>query len=123
MALNAYTNDSCCAILEVAGLAHAPTPVEALRQIAYNVGEQPFILFTGVSLRVTEDHTSNRADDYAQALADLIERENLGPVTRVGPRVNPASKNEVKVFVWEPNYTCFFDFVADHGGTIEPGYN
>ena len=66
---------------------------------------KPFIYFTGVvGIRVFVDHASGRTDDYGQALCDYIRANDLGTVFDGIPTGENWTRNQIKIWVWQPNW-------------------
>lgn len=98
----------CCAMREIDNLSHAATVQEAMSTIGSMLmaerREVPFVLFSGVTGRVTGDHASSRKDNYGQAFMDYILANKLGNVLRSSERTNPRTANGVTVWIWEPEW-------------------
>lgn len=103
----------CCGVGELNELGSMKTPEEAMRGIEKGLRDgfswfgsahlRPFIMFTGVTKRVVEDHSSGRVDDYGQSFADFLEKGGMGKVIASEERVN-WTKNPLKVWIWHPEY-------------------
>jgi hypothetical protein len=115
----------CCGMKELNNISQCPDAPSVLAELCtaltyMNDGEPltktrlAFFLFSGVTKRVINDHASNRPDNYALALADYIETEQLGSLVTPEGRINPRSGNTIQVWVWTPNFKAFNDWWEAH---------
>lgn len=118
----------CCGTYEMDNLSASLTPADALWNLKSwlntpygNMFAKAFIVFTGVvkmcqqkqdAHYVSQPHPTFRTDNYGQAFADFLEANSLGKVTGSSEKVNPASGNLMKVWIWEPDYPALVKYYA-----------
>ena len=99
----------CCGIREVHNLGadrYEDNPKKALidiLQIRFEEYENSaFILFSEVRTK--------KSYKYGQQLKKLIEKLNLGKVLSTNSKINPNSKNTIRVYLWEVNQKAVKDY-------------
>lgn len=100
---------SNCGVLELNGISTFKEPKEVIGEFArrckYTDFKVAFVTFTGVTLARDPEHNSVvRTDDYGQALQNYIEAKQLGEVVCTKSTFNPASGNDIRVWVWTPDF-------------------
>ena|SRR3990167_4522410 len=113
----------CCAVLELVDISTENLPEDMLRRVLPTILEltkngtkpKPFIYYTGVLTRVKPDHTyTTRTDDYGQDLTEYIQEQNLGSVIDTLPPSPNWTGNEVKMWIWQPNYPAMLRWNTEH---------
>src|SRR3990167_6350675 len=104
-------NTGCCGLKELDNLGTEPTPEQAMTTLRQewrgNLLRCTFILFTGVTDRVTDDHTHvRREDDYGKGFANFIEEHNLGTVVSTTSKRNPKTGNNIGAWIWTVDHAA-----------------
>lgn len=100
-----YEDTMCCGVKEAAGLNKAETPREAMKQLILSYisdgGEFAHVIFT--EARKTRKSTGHLGGSWWGRLASYIKRYSLGQITSGPWKINPNTKNSVRVHVFTPN--------------------
>jgi hypothetical protein len=99
----------CCGVLEVSYVSAHTSPEDALKHIRPQIMQyversepKPFAFFTGVIKR----HGVQVPYNYGQALADFIQKHNLGTIT-VSPEGVNWTGNTLKIWIWNIDYDAW----------------
>ena len=106
---------SNCGVLELSGISTYKDPEEVVavfaRRASYTDFKVAFVTFTGVTVARDPLHNAVvRTDDYGQALQNYIEAKKLGEVVCTKSTFNPASGNDIRVWIWTPDFAALKDF-------------
>ncbi|MCA1841296.1 MAG: hypothetical protein LC723_13400 [Actinobacteria bacterium] len=115
----------CCGMKEIDNLSLVATAQGALREVAPRLYalKPAFVLFSGVTKRFTSDHASSRVDNYGQAFADFITKNNLGPVLATAETKNPNSHNHITVWIWQMDRSALHTWMRQNGYNEVTGWN
>jgi hypothetical protein len=105
---------SCCGVVEFDRLSAHTRPEDALKAVRVNalfgpMKQAAFALFTGV-VRIKGAHgymhtiPGGNQGNYGRAFADFITENKLGTVTAMPVTENPASGNDLGVWMWQINH-------------------
>lgn len=106
----------CCAVAEYDGLE--PDTKDNLR----NIFESWFIDrdFNGTFILFTD--VSSRNYQRGDSLTELIRAKKLGSVRTLGPKKNPNSTNDVKVYLWMVDIDMFKEYAKKNNLLSCEGY-
>lgn len=100
-----YENTMCCGVDEADGLNKAGTPRQAMKEfiVRYIVMEEEcaHVIFT--EARRTKKSKSILTPSWWGKLSAYIKRHSLGQITSSPWKINPNTKNSVRVHVVTPN--------------------
>lgn len=103
MGINVIRPDMSCAFREIYGI-HEGMPVEELLLPAYTKTQAMGFGHKFSYFMWSHFHSFfDQCDSYV----NYIESRGLGTVKTIGPKKNPNSGNEIKLYIWEINWEAY----------------